>query len=184
MTLQRSETLPRVTSLRTAHMESPEKSGAGPMSGPGYLARAVALHLAGQREEALKQLQRAVAANEKSAEIYRAMGHIQFELGNFQESAKSYRTLAQLKPSTPWAGSIWRSRWNAATLGTTLRGLSQGMHARSQALEAQLGLGVCHLRMEDPSPPWGLSSVAWNSPPITRTRCSARPSPCSRWPSR
>jgi len=64
----------KVTSLRTAHMESPEKSGAGPMSGPGYLARAVALHLAGQREEALKQLQRAVAANEKSAEIYRAMG--------------------------------------------------------------------------------------------------------------
>ena len=34
----------KVTSLRTPHLESPEKSGAGPTSGPGYLARAVALH--------------------------------------------------------------------------------------------------------------------------------------------
>ena len=43
-------------------------------------------------------MQRAIAANEASAEIYRAMGHIQFELGNFDEAAKSYRILAQVKP--------------------------------------------------------------------------------------
>jgi len=54
----------KVTSLRGARVEGPEKSGAGPSTGPGCLARAVALHLAGQREEALKQLQRAVATNE------------------------------------------------------------------------------------------------------------------------
>ena len=56
--------------------------------GSGYLARAVALHLAGKREEALKQLQRAVASNEASAEIYRAMAHIQFEIGDFRESGE------------------------------------------------------------------------------------------------
>ena len=68
------------------------------MSGPGFLARAVALHLAGKRDEALKQLQRAIAANEASPEIYRAMGHIQFELGDHKEAAKSYRALTQIKP--------------------------------------------------------------------------------------
>ena len=55
------------------------------------------LHLAGKREDALRQLQRAIAANEASAEIYRAMGHIHFELGAFDEAAKSYRTLVQIK---------------------------------------------------------------------------------------
>lgn len=46
-----------------------------------YMARAVSLHLDGKPEEALKELQRAIAKGEKSAEIFSAMGHIQFELG-------------------------------------------------------------------------------------------------------
>ena len=36
-----------------------------------------------------KQLQRAIAANEASPEIYRAMGHIQFEMGDYEEAAKT-----------------------------------------------------------------------------------------------
>src|SRR6266700_6384940 len=84
----------KVQSLRTHEMDAGDKT-AGSQS---HLARAVTLHLAGRREEALKQLQRAIAANEASAEIYRAMGHIHFELGAFDEAAKSYRTLVQIKP--------------------------------------------------------------------------------------
>src|SRR5215469_1692292 len=64
----------------------------GSSSGGGFLARAVALHLAGKRDEALEQLRRAIAANEANPEIYRAMGHIQFELNDYAESAKSYRS--------------------------------------------------------------------------------------------
>ena len=41
---------------------------------------------------------RAVAAGQASAEIYRAIGHIEFELGRFEASAKSYRALLRLKP--------------------------------------------------------------------------------------
>src|SRR5579883_1436900 len=69
-----------------------------PASGSTALARAVSLHLAGKPDEALKHLQRA-ALSDGSPEIYRAMGHIQFELGVFQESATSYRTLVKLKPN-------------------------------------------------------------------------------------
>src|SRR5437667_9335787 len=91
------------TAMRTPSkvqmLRTPEGDGADKGAGPqGHLARAVTLHLAGKREEALRQLQRAIAANEASAEIYRAMGHIHFELGNFDEAAKSYRTLVQIKP--------------------------------------------------------------------------------------
>ena len=84
----------KVQSLRTVEFDANDK-GAGPQS---HLARAVTLHLAGKREEALRQLQRAIAANEASAEIDRAMGHIHFELGTFDEAAKAYRTLVQMKP--------------------------------------------------------------------------------------
>jgi Flp pilus assembly protein TadD len=170
----------KVTSLRAARVEGAERSGAAPSSGPGFLARAVALHLAGQREEALKQLQRAVAADEASAEIYRAMGHIQFELGNFEESAKSYRTLAQLKPqyAMGWfnlavsleRNGVWEDASEAFQKASTLE---------TKHVEAHLGLAVCGWKTR--SRRWRLSSAAWNYRPITRTRCSARPSPCSRW---
>ena len=82
----------KVQPLRTPEPEAEKTSGAG------LLARAVALHLAGKREEALKLLQRAVSNNEGSAEIYRAMAHIQFEMGDFKEAGKTYRTLTQVKP--------------------------------------------------------------------------------------
>ncbi len=141
----------KVTSLRAARLESPEKSGAGPSSGPGYLARAVALHLAGKREEALKQLQRAVAANEASAEIYRAMGHIQFELGDFEEAAKSYRALAQLKPQYAMG---WFNLAVCLERSGAWEDASEAFHKACtldpKHLEAHLGLGVCHLRLEDP----------------------------------
>ena len=62
-----------------------------------YIARAVSLHLDGKAEEALRELQRAVAKGEKSAEIYSAMGQVQFELGQFEGAANSYRELVQIE---------------------------------------------------------------------------------------
>src|ERR1700737_3390468 len=79
-------------------------------SAPSHLARAVALHLAGKREEALKQLQGAATSGKASAEVYRAMGHIHFEMEDFQQ-----------------AGSL------------------EPAH-----LDAHVGLGISHLRLEDP----------------------------------
>jgi Flp pilus assembly protein TadD len=59
----------------------------------------VALHLAGKRDEALKELERAVAGGDASPEMHRAIGHIRFELGDYREAARSYQSLAQLKPN-------------------------------------------------------------------------------------
>jgi len=112
----------KVQTLRANDIDTGDKAGGSQT----HLARAVTLHLAGKREEALKQLQRAIAANEASAEIYRAMGHIQFELGNFDEAAKSYRILAQVKPQYAMAGSTWRCAWSAPASGRTRRRHSTG----------------------------------------------------------
>ena len=54
----------KVQTLRAHEIDGGDK-GAGSQT---HLARAVTLHLAGKREEALKQLQRAIAANEASPE--------------------------------------------------------------------------------------------------------------------
>src|SRR5262249_20312035 len=134
-------------SLRTVEFDANDKGG-GPQS---HLARAVTLHLAGKREDALRQLQRAIAANEASAEIYRAMGHIHFELGSFEEAAKSYRTLVQIKPqySMGWfnlAVCLERSSsWDDAA-----QAFHKSCTLEANHVDSHLGLGVCHLRQEDP----------------------------------
>ncbi len=145
---------PKVQPLRPAHLEGGDKPGlAGANAGPasGFLARAVSLHLAGKREDALKQLQRAFASNEASPEIYRAMGHIQFELGDYQEASKSYRTLTQLKPqfAKGWfnfAVCLERiSAWDEAA-----QAFHKACTLDSSHLDAYLGLGATQLRLEDP----------------------------------
>ena len=140
----------KVPPVRTSQADGNEKNGMA-ASTSGYLARAVALHLAGKREEALKQLERAVDSGETSAEIYRAMGHIQFELEAFADAADSYRSLTDLKPqyAMGWFNlAVCLERmddWEEA---------SQAFHKAStldpEHVEAHLGLGVCHLRLEDP----------------------------------
>jgi len=144
-----STTAIRTTKVQAMRPPDPELSEK--TTGPGYLARAVSLHLAGKREEALAQLQRAIAANQASAEIYRAMAHIQFEMGDFKEAGKTYRILTQVKPqyAMGWFNLAVcferQGAWDDA---------SESFHKAStldpKHLDAHLGLGVCHLRLEDP----------------------------------
>ena len=137
-----------VQSLRLNETDAPGKS---PAQAPGTLARAVALHLSGKREEALEQLQRAAAAGQASAEIFRAMGHIEFELGRFEASAKSYRALLRLKPQFA-AG--WLNLAMCLERGGAWDQAAEAFHKAStldaSSLEAHLGLALCYLRLEDP----------------------------------
>src|SRR5260370_25368066 len=82
-----------------------------PAEGPGVaeggsslrrLARAVSLHMRGEREEALKVLEGAEVdadANEL-AEITAARGHIQLELNRHEDAAASYARLAKIPPDS------------------------------------------------------------------------------------
>ena len=139
----------KVSPVRSPQTDANEKNGLAAAT-TGSLARAVTLHLAGKREEALKQLERAVDSGETSPELYRAMGHIQFELEAFADAADSYRSLTELKPQ-------YAKGW--FNLGVCLERMedwdeaSQAFHKAATLdpshLEAHLGLGVSHLRLED-----------------------------------
>src|SRR5215213_169000 len=136
------------TAVKTIPIATPRQTERG---GGDHLARAVALHLAGKRDEALQQFQKAIAAKDASPEIFRAMGHIQFEMANYEDAAKTYRKLTQLKPqyAMGWfnlAVSLERlSAWDEASEAFHKAGTLDPKHG-----EAHLGLGVCHLRLEDP----------------------------------
>jgi len=65
--------------------------GANGQSGSASaLAKAVSLHLEGKRKEALQELKGAISSGGDSAEVYSAIGHIQFELEQYDDAAKSY----------------------------------------------------------------------------------------------
>jgi len=151
MTTSAIRTTAKVQALRIPEPEVPDKPPGLTIAGPSYLARAVALHLAGKRDEALKQLQRAIAANEATPEIYRAMGHIQFELGDHREAGKSYRALVELKPqyAMGWFNlAVCLERmgaWDEAA-----EAFQKSATLEPEHLDSHLGLGVCHLRLEDP----------------------------------
>ena len=62
------------------------------------LAKAVSLHLEGKRNEALQELKGAAAHAGETAEFASAMGHIQFELEQYEDAAKSYTKLLSIDP--------------------------------------------------------------------------------------
>ncbi len=145
------------TAIRTARLQPLPQPGpeikekpSAPVTGTVALARAVSLHLAGKPDEALKHLQRA-STTDGSPEMFRAMGHIQFELGDFQEASLSYRALVKLKPQYAMG---W---FNLAVCLERLGSWDDSSEAFHKAatldvknVDAHLGLGVCHLRLEDP----------------------------------
>src|ERR1700730_57601 len=67
-------------------------------AGSASLGKAVALHLEGKTEAAVKELLSAIEGGENLAELHAALGHIQFELKQFDAAANNYAKAAQADP--------------------------------------------------------------------------------------
>src|ERR1035438_2658412 len=67
-------------------------------SGSRTLSKAVSLHLEGKRESAAKMLGKAIDSGEQDAALYSALGHIQYEMNDYESAAATYAQLAQLEP--------------------------------------------------------------------------------------
>ena len=169
----------KVQSLRAHEIDGGDKTGGSQT----HLARAVALHLAGKREEALKQLQRAIAANEASAEIYRAMGHIQFELGDFDEAGQELPHAGAAEAAVrhglvqpggvPGAcGRVGRGRAGLPR-ACTLDATPPGRAPRAGRLPSAPGRPEVRAVL--------LRALPGAERPDTRTRSSARRWRCNRW---
>ncbi len=93
--MEKSKTNPG--SVATAEPESPNSDAA-----LRSLALAVSLHLRGEQEEALRELDRAETQASESdlVEIHAARGHINSELGRFDVAATSFSHLTARKLSS------------------------------------------------------------------------------------
>src|SRR6267143_6945934 len=115
-------------------------------AGSASLGKAVALHLEGKTEAALKELSSAIEGGENLAELHAAMGHIQFELQRYDDAAKSYLKAAQADPKSKTAS------YNRGVCLEKLQRWPDAADAFQKALEtdpkraeARLGLGICFL---------------------------------------
>jgi tetratricopeptide (TPR) repeat protein len=112
------------------------------------LAKAVSLHLDGKPSEALAELYAAIDRGERDAEVYSALGHIHFQLGQFDEAATSYWKLLQLEPAHRTASFNLAvcleklGRWEEAC-----EKFSRALDADPQRSEAFLGIGICNLQL-------------------------------------
>lgn len=114
-----------------------------------FLARAVALHLEGKRQEALEELQGAVNAGEDSPEVHSAKGHLLYELNQFEEAANSYQRLLELVPNHPTANfnlAICQeklTRWTEAAAS-----FQRALVYDAERVDTRLGLGICLLHRD------------------------------------
>src|SRR5229473_1305505 len=110
------------------------------------LGNAVAVHLEGKTEAALKELSSTNDGGENLAELHAAMGHIQFELQRYDEAAKSYLKAAQADAKSKTASynrgvCLERlERWPDAA-----DAFQRALELEPKRVEARLGLGICFL---------------------------------------
>src|SRR2546427_2065842 len=116
-------------------------------SASASLGKAVALHLEGKTDAALKELSSAIDGGENFAELHAAMGHIQFELQRYDDAAKSYLKAAQADPKSKTASynrgvCLERlERWPDAA-----DAFQKALELDPKRVEARLGLGICFLQ--------------------------------------
>src|ERR1039457_5385649 len=62
------------------------------------LSKAVSLHLEGKLESAARLLSKAIEDGEKDLGLYAALGHIQYEMQDFEAAAHTYAALSEIDP--------------------------------------------------------------------------------------
>src|SRR5580704_17568258 len=113
------------------------------------LAKAVSLHLEGNLQEALDEINGAIAEGEESLEIYSAKAQLQYDLEQFEEAAKSYAKVLSLNPNHTAANFHMAvclekvGRWQEAS-----EFFEKSAEADPDRLDARLGLGICQLHLD------------------------------------
>src|ERR1017187_1938503 len=113
------------------------------------MIQAASLQIRGRLEDALAELCRAREAGHHSPKLNCAVGHLQFELRQFQAAAGTYADIVKLDGSDPTAC------YNLAVCLEKLGAWEQAAAAFSKVVEidprnagAQLGLGICLLNQQ------------------------------------
>ena len=113
------------------------------------LAKAVSLHLEGNLEEALDEINGALASGEESPEIYSAKAQLQYDLEQYEEASKSYAKVLSLNPRHSAANFHMAvcleklGRWQEAA-----EFFEKAAETDPGRIDARLGLGICKLHLD------------------------------------
>ena len=73
------------------------------------LSKAVSLHLEGKLESAARLLSKAIERGEREPGLFSALGHIQYEMRDYEGAAITYCSWSRSTASTAPPTSIWAS---------------------------------------------------------------------------
>src|ERR1017187_1212341 len=113
------------------------------------LAKAVSLHLEGNLQEALDEINGALAAGEESLEIYSAKAQLQYDLEQYEDASKSYAKVLSLNPQHSAANFHMAvcleklGRWQEAA-----EFFEKAAETDPGRIDARLGLGICQLHLD------------------------------------
>ena len=115
------------------------------------MVKAASLQMTGDAAGALAELCHARDEGDQSPKLYCAVGHLHFELGQFEAAARSYQGVLRLN------GDDSTAHYNLAVCLEKLGAWEQAAQAFRKAIEkdprragAHLGLGICLLHLQQP----------------------------------
>ena len=113
------------------------------------LAKAVSLHLEGNLQEALEEINGALAAGEESLEIFSAKAQLQYDLEQYEDAEKSYAKVLSMHPKHAAANFHMAvcleklGRWQEAA-----DFFETAAETDPNRLDTRLGLGICQLHLD------------------------------------
>jgi tetratricopeptide (TPR) repeat protein len=120
-----------------------------PPQPPQSLFKAMVLHMEGRLEDAIRELQRAVKAGEKSPDIYAALGHLQFETGRFDQAAESYTLVVERDPQHRSCHyNLAVSLEKSGRHKEALRSFEKAVEINPARVEFGIGVGVTLLHLK------------------------------------
>jgi tetratricopeptide (TPR) repeat protein len=111
-------------------------------------ARAVSLHMEGKIEEALDQIEKALAAGEKAPEVYAAAGYLKYERHQFEQAAADYSKAVEGEPGN--AVSCFNLAVSLQALGKWSEAaemFEKALAIDANRFESHVGLGLCRLHL-------------------------------------
>src|SRR5579872_3916352 len=121
-------------------------------TGNRTLSKAVSLHLEGKLESAAKLLNKAIESGENEPPLYSALGHIQYEMRDYDAAARTYAQLVEHDPLHRTA------HFNLAVCQGNLKNWKGAAESFRRAAEADgtrsdatLGLGISLIHAGSPA---------------------------------
>src|SRR5260370_22683 len=136
------------------------------------LSKAVSLHLEGKLESAARLLTKAIEDGEKEPSLYSALGHIQYEMRDYEAAARTYSQLSDIDPHHRTA------HFNLAAMFTKMKATERARRYAEMLCELQPDSPVATEALATPASQDGDYLTAARH---CRTLCEAAPDRFENW---